>query len=71
MTYQEEEQIKEKTAQLKSQGVIARSVRSLIGLNVPMTLKDRLAQSNNPDAKDALPPKDKQAAQPANSSALS
>ena len=44
VSYEEEEKIREKVAQLKSQGVNARSVKSQIGLDAPKTLKEKLAE---------------------------
>ena len=44
VSYEEEEQIKNKVQVLKSQGVVGRSVKAQIGLDAPKTLKEKLAE---------------------------
>ena len=43
VTYAEEELIKEKVAQLVKQGHMNKSVKSMLGLDAPKTLKEKLA----------------------------
>ena len=44
VTYEEEERIKEKVIVLKNQGQQARSVKTLMGMDAPRTLKEKLAE---------------------------
>lgn len=44
VSYEEDELIKTKVALVKQQGNQARSIKNLIGLNAPKTLKEKLAE---------------------------
>jgi cellobiose-specific phosphotransferase system component IIB len=46
VTYAEEELIKEKVAQLEKKGVVTKSVKTMIGLDAPKSLKEKLATIN-------------------------
>lgn len=47
VTYEDEEKIKERVTQLQRHGHQGKSVKTMIGLNAPQTLKEKLANLHN------------------------
>ena len=54
VSYEEEEMIKSKVNVLKAQGNQCRSIKNIIGLNAPKTLKEKLAEKEANAHKDHL-----------------
>ena len=54
VSYEEEELIKNKVNVLRNQGNQARSIKNIIGLNAPKTLKEKLAEKEANAHKDHL-----------------